>query len=54
MERSDAFMVLQETIDSQIAGRLTGEITLKIRMYEGGIRQCRAQIEKELKLELKK
>ena len=50
MEPSVVCRLFREKYYEEIGKKLTGEFVFKVQMYEGGARQCRSQVDQELKV----
>ncbi len=48
MDRKALDKLYNREVDAQINDRRTSELTIKIKFYEGGIRECRSVVEKAL------
>ena len=48
MDRITLDKLYNREVDAQVKDRRTSELTIKIKFYEGGIRECRSVVEKAL------
>ncbi len=48
MDRPTLDKLYNREVDAQVNDRRTSELTIKIKFYEGGIRECRSVVEKAL------
>lgn len=49
MDRSHLFRLMQRKIDGAIGDKLTGQLSFRLKMYGGGVRQCESRVTEALK-----
>jgi len=50
MTRSELYKLIQDKVDAEVGNRTTGDLSFKIRLQEGGIRQVEAHLVQALKV----